>query len=255
MSSLFPAGETHDPVSDWLNVEVPLDRTEVTPSKVKTALKRGNSGRAPGPDGVTLGFLRCIPEGLIDYIAGTFSVCLSEGVFPRKWKRSRLVLIPKGGGSNPGGGIRARPICLLNDVAKLFEKIIATRLREYMEDTPETELSARQFGFRRGRSTTDALRFITDSISNNSNKNRFTIAVGLDIRNAFNSISWPAVRNSLDRKGLPLYLRRIVDHYLFERDIEYPINDGSMVRRTISCGVPQGSVLGPLLWNLASILY
>lgn len=187
---------------------------------------------------------------MIDYIADTFTTCFAEGMFPREWKKARLVLIPKGNGTQEGG-IKARPIYLLNDIAKLFERIIASRIVGFMEDTPRIGLSDRQYGFRGGRSTVDALDFVASYIYKNSSRNHLTIAVSLDIRNAFNSISWPAVRHSLSRKGFPLYIRRIVDHYLFERTIKFPTMSGLMANKTISCGVPQGSVLGPLLWNLA----
>lgn len=108
LRSLFSTEEIHDPVGDWADVEVPLNGVEVSSSEVRSVLKKGNPGKAPGPDGVTLGFLRCIPERLVDYIADTFTTCFAEGMFPREWKKARLVLIPKGNGTQDGG-IKARP--------------------------------------------------------------------------------------------------------------------------------------------------
>lgn len=74
------------------------------------------------------------------------------------------------------------------------------------------------------------------------------MSVGLDVKNAFNSIPWPIIRNALRTKEFPAYVRRIVDSYLHDRSIIYPIRDGGLGVRAISCGVPQGSVLGPLLF-------
>jgi len=127
--SLFPSGEVHDPIADWAKVEVPLNDARVSSLKVRAALERGNTGKVPGPDGVTLGFLRCMPDSMVEYVAETFSRCLSEGIFPRQWKRScreRLVLIPKGKDNTSDGIIRVRPICLLNDIGKLLERIIVS---------------------------------------------------------------------------------------------------------------------------------
>jgi len=194
-----------------------------------------------------------MPDGLVDYVAETFSCCLSEGVFPCLWKRSRLVLIPKSKSNSSGGITKARPICLLNDIGKLLERIIMARLLAFMEDTPSADLSDRQYGFKRGRSTTDALDFVVSTIYRGTKKSHFTIAVGLNVKNVFNSVSWPAIRHMLSRKGFPLYLWKIIDHYLYERVvfiITVPIIDGTLTKRAISCGVPQGSVLGRLLWNL-----
>jgi len=75
------------------------------------------------------------------------------------------------------------------------------------------------------------------------------IAVSLDIKNAFNSLAWGVIRWSLERKGFPAYIRRTIDHYLHERVVEYPVANGELRSRVVSCGVLQGSVLGPFLWN------
>lgn len=77
-------------------------------------------------------------------------------------------------------------------------------------------------------------------------KKGFAIGMSLDIKNAFNSLPWPSIRGALERMGFPLYLRRIVDGYLFDRVIEYQTCDGFKTRRVTS-GIPWGSVLGPLL--------
>jgi len=133
-------------------------------------------------------------------------------------------------------------------MSRLFRHEDTTKKK--MENTPGTELSDKQFGFRRGRSTVDALDRVGGIIYKSTNKGHFAMAIGLDVKNAFNTIPWPAIRDALRRKGFPPYIRRILDHYLFERTVEFPVLEGTLVRRAISSGIPQGSVLGPLLWNL-----
>lgn len=83
------------------------------------------------------------------------------------------MLIPKRKNSAAGGIIRARPICLLDNIGKLIERIIADRLLQHMEDMPATDLSDRQFSFRRGRSTVDALNFVVDTIRRKSDYSEF----------------------------------------------------------------------------------
>jgi len=73
------------------------------------------------------------------------------------------------------------------------------------------------------------------------------VGVSLDITNAFNFLRWRCIRNALRDKGFPLYLRRILDSYLSDREIEYPTIEGVTHTRKITAGVPQGSVLGPTL--------
>ena len=82
-------------------------------------------------------------------------------------------------------------------------------------------------------------------------KGEVALAVSLDIANAFNSIQWDVIHTSLIRHRLPVYIREIIKDYLRDRTIIY--NTGNhlpLAKRTMERGIPQGSVLGPLLWNL-----
>lgn len=77
------------------------------------------------------------------------------------------------------------------------------------------------------------------------------MAIAIDIENAFNAIPWRQIREGLRKKGFPMYLRKIVENYLSNRFIECRNCEREVVRRRVTGGVPQGSVLRPLLWNIA----
>lgn len=234
LATLFPEGEVHRPGEIWRDVEIPDDWGEVSVNEINEVLKKGNPRKAPGPDGITLGVLRRVPPELIGFVARTFTTCFREGVFPRIWKKAKLVLIPKGATNTITGEVRARPICLLNELGKLLERIIAGRLNNYIEVSAPATISSRQFGFRRGRSTVDALDAVVSSIKYWTKKNYYAISVGLDVKNAFNSIPWPIIRNALRNKEFPMYVRRLIDSYLYERSIVYPIRDGRLGVRSIT---------------------
>lgn len=161
------------------------------------------------------------------------------------------MLIPKGE-VTPGVMPKARPICLLNEVGKIFERIIAARLKAYLEQDPIINLIPNQFGFRRGRSTIDAILMVKGLARDAMDSGRIGVGISLDISNAFNSIPWRVIRRQIRwRKKFPIYLCRIVDAYLSNRWIEFSDFEGSLIRKRVSAGFPQGSVLGSLLWNIA----
>ncbi|KMQ92250.1 reverse transcriptase [Lasius niger] len=146
---------------------------------------------------------------------------------------------------------KVRPICLLNDIGKTFERVLELRINRWQEGSPESDVSEYQFGFRRHRSTCDALRLLREITSAAVNNGGFAVVVSLDICNAFNNIPWGVIRRALKDKLFPPYIRRIIDSYLAEKTVWYTGRDGKSHSWPMEAGVPQGSVLGPVLWNLA----
>lgn len=227
------------------------DELGVTEQELDRAVKRLRArNTAPGPDGIPgRAWVLALSAGLGDRLRRLFDGCLRIGVFPKEWKEAKLVLLKKDG--RPVDSPSAyRPICLLDEAGKLFERIIADRLCTHLWQVGP-DLSNDQFGFRQARSTVDAIlrvRSLSDQVVSQGGK---MLAVSLDIVNAFNSLPWRAIGEALVFHRVPPYLQRIVGAYLRDRWVQYVGRDGTRYQREVYCGVPQGSVLGPLLWNLA----
>lgn len=234
MGSLFPNGETHDPSETWGVWQGPLEDYEVTVEDIIMAIRRSRKrggNPTPGPDGLTSWIWSNIPRTMAQRLADTINACFSRGEYPVEWKRAILVLIPKGGaeGANRTGTIKARPICLLNEGGKIFERVILERIKTHMIEHRGAGLSKKQYGFREGRSTIDALVDVVGQIKRSLERGEVVMAVGIDIKNAFNSLPWPAIRWALERKEYPVYLRRLIDDYLHNRKSSILITTASYI--------------------------
>lgn len=129
------------------------------------------------------------------------------------------MLIPKNGFSEITAAElpKARPI--INEIGKAFERIIANRFSSWQIEHPESDFSGNQSGFRKNRSTCDAIIRFKNTTSTAVERGEYAIVVCLDIRNAFNSIPWRIIRRALRRKDFPSYIKRIIDSYLANRVI------------------------------------
>lgn len=210
--------------------------------ELKAAARSLKSKIAPGPDGITNETVKAIVAKNPDVLCTVFNTCLATGVFPRPWKNARLVLIRKGDKplDNPSS---YRPLCLLDCLGKLFEKVLDNRLRNFLDGSDGYH--ARQFGFRKGRSTIDALNALRETITP---KKKIGIHT-LDIKNAFNSAPWSVILQAMQEKEVPDYLQRIVSSYLENPTLRFDTGDNETTME-VTCGVPQGSVIGPTLWNI-----
>lgn len=130
-----------------------------------------------------------------------------------------------------------RPICLLNEVGKLFKRIIATRLDQH-PSLVGPDLDGAQFGFREGRSMIDAINHVK-ALSETS-QGGIMLAVSLDISNVFNSLSWDKIMESLGAHGVPDYLVCILRDYLRDRSVVYTDQNGSAAKRELHRGVSRG---------------
>lgn len=248
--TLFPQrnNEWIPPTMDF-QTSTPVNEDEAAPSVEEVELKMAvrklqSKNTAPGLDGVPGRALVLALREIGEWVRALFSTCLEQGRFPQAWKTGKLVLLHKVG--RPAELPSAyRPIVLLDEISKLFERIIAHRLNGCLDPG----LHEAQFGFRCGRSTIGAIARIRDLAEEEVSQGGVLWAVSLDISNAFNSIPWETIKEALIYHKVPRYLRAVVADYFAGRKVVFPTKEdwGS---RVMSCGVPQGSVLGPLLWNI-----
>ena len=139
-----------------------------------------------------------------------------------------------------------RPISLLNVISKLLEKIIYTRVYSFL--TKHDLLSRDQFGFRRGHSTTLAVINVIDKLYEKLDKSEFALGIYLDIQKAFDCVDHEILLKKLEYYGIRGKAKDWFISYLNNRQQYVFVNNTRSKTAPIKSGVPQGSVLGPLLF-------
>lgn len=218
-----------------------------TVSELNEALGRLKPRKAPGPDMLTPEILLSCVKSNQETVLNIYNDCLATSVFPKIWKTARLILIEKPN-KHQSLPVSYRPICLLDSAGKLLEILIRDRLEKEIQE--KKLLHKNQFGFVKGCSTMSALERVTEISSDIRQKSlrhrELAVMVFLDIENAFNSARWSNIIRALERKNVSGYLVNILRSYLRDRWIVTQHGD----QFEVTCGVPQGSILGPTLWNI-----
>ena len=173
-----------------------------------------------------------------------YNQSITEGLFPDSWKRAIIIPLKKEGNSEDVNNLR--PISLLPTPGKLLEKLIHTRTMKYLEN--QHILVDEQGGFQPNHSTILTTSYLTDYIFSAMNNNQITHTVFIDFKKAFDTINHKILLNKLKRLGFHQNAIKWFQNYLTNRTQRTFANKLISSELPIICGVPQGSILGPLMF-------
>lgn len=217
----------------------PTDRFEVT--KFIMNLKTDGS---PGWDELPPIAFKNLKHLIAEPLSHIINLSIISGVVPELLKLAQVCPIYKDGDTADPSNYR--PISLLTIVAKLLEKVIKHRLSKFLEEN--NLLANNQFGFRHKRSTEDAVIKLTDTVASSLDKGERCIGVFLDLKKAFDTVSIPLLLKKLEVIGVRGTALSWFSSYLFNRRQYVKQETTKSDTMPTYYGVPQGSVLGPMLF-------
>ena len=229
-----------------LNNDYFWDKFMVHPESVAKILSSLDISKSMGPDGVHPRLLKFLSEdsSFVEAVVSLFNTCASERCIPEIWKTATVVALHKKGSvHNPN---EYRPVSLTCIMCKTYEKL----LREYILDGVEQLLSGKQHGFMKGRSCLSNLLESIDAVNDLLAEGGCADILYFDFSKAFDSVPHHRLLIKLKNFGIPEDIIDIIENFLVGRSMRVKVGDEFSEIKFILSGVPQGSVLGPLLFLL-----
>jgi hypothetical protein len=214
----------------------------VRTKRVLHVLQGLDVSKATGCDGIPAKLLRELAHVLCKPLKQIFSLSLRAGYFPSSWKIADVVAIHKKKSKSEPGNYR--PISLLAIMSKVLETIVALPLCEFLAE----RLSPHQFGFRKAHTSLDLLAGMAQRWANALKEGKDVRAIALDISKAFDRVWHAGLLWKLERKGISGVLLAWFRSYLVGRKLRVLLGSAASKYFPITAGVPQGSVLGPVLF-------
>ena len=241
-SSKMFSNYLHNPIDKKFKFE---PTTQIEIYEIISNLKNSSSC---GIDNIPTKIIKEAASSICTPLEFIFNKSLQDGIFPNAMKTAKIIPIYKSGDNTNVNNYR--PISLLTIFSKILEKLAFSRLMKFITDN--NILCEDQFGFRKNNSTNLALLEFTDSIHHHLDNNRYVGTLFLDLSKAFDSVDLDILLNKLKYYGITshTHIHNWFSSYLLNRNQIVEINQFHSHSNTVTHGVPQGSVLGPLLFLL-----
>ncbi|XP_072145076.1 uncharacterized protein [Dermacentor andersoni] len=227
------------------NMDRPITREEVT-----EAVRAATKNTAAGADKIRNSLIRNLSDEAIDQLTSYLNTLWQEGKVPAEWKHAIVVMIPKAGKKLQIENLR--PISLTSCLGKLYERTVTRRIQQHLENGrwyPDS-----MYGFRANLSTQDVLLQLKEEVLDTMPKAGENVVMALDIKGAFDNVSHAAIVEGLNNTNCGRKVHDYVKDFLNDRTATVGLGELRSDTFSTPCkGIPQGSVISPVLFNVAMI--
>jgi Reverse transcriptase (RNA-dependent DNA polymerase)/Endonuclease-reverse transcriptase len=228
--------------------ELDLDMvlSSINRTSVEVQLKKLNVNKSAGPDNIPNVVLKETSSVIANLLVHLFKMSVRDGCIPAEWRHAIVVPIHKTG--NVNCKTNYRPISLTCTVCKVLESIIYQTLLRYTSE--HCPIRDTQYGFRQNRSCASQLIDYINDLTAATDQGLCIDAVYLDFSKAFDKVSHRLLLQKLASRKIPVFLINWISSFLLQRTQSVRVGTVLSAPKAVTSGVPQGSILGPLLFLL-----
>ena len=244
--SIIP--QENSDITDYLK-ESTSNSMFIKPTNEKEILEivsQADAKHSTDSDGLSMHILKKVFSSVCKPFTEICNKSLLNGVFPESMKVAKVIPLYKSGDNDVFTNYR--PVSLLPQFSKILEKLFDLKLDNFIEK--HNILADEQYGFRKSRSTSMAITHLIENLTDANEEKKFTAGVFIDLKKAFDTIDHSLLLKKLDHYGIRGVPNDWLKSYLSNRKQFVSFDDFNSNLMNISCGVPQGSILGPSLFIL-----